>query len=315
MTRTRLPSLDALLAFEACARLGSFDAAGGELALTASAIAKRLAGLEERLGQELLTRAPKGLSLTPAGHEYLPQVRQALALLQAIPLHQRAGQRRERLRVSSTPTFAREVLVPALPAFTVAHPHVELELTLSVPLLAEGDAGADLEVRHGAVPSDITPDQVLLHDRLTPLAAPALLARHTPLREPADLLALPLLRTPLQPWAPWLRAAGLVDTPEPDGGPRFVDLGLTLAAALAGQGVALARLSLARHELAEGRLVQPFALTVPAERHYGLAIHRASPAAEAFAGWLHGHCRTLSEQLQLGSGLQNRSAAPPCPQA
>ena len=40
MTAFRLPSLDALLAFEACARLGSFDAAGGELALTASAIAK-----------------------------------------------------------------------------------------------------------------------------------------------------------------------------------------------------------------------------------------------------------------------------------
>jgi LysR family glycine cleavage system transcriptional activator len=295
MTAFRLPSLDALLAFEACARLGSFEAAAQELALTASAIAKRLAGLEDRLGQELLTRAPKGLALTPAGHEYLPQVRQALALLQAIPLHQRASQQRERLRVSSTPTFARQLLVPALPGFTAAHPHIELELTLSVPLLAEGDAGADVEIRHGAVPGDIAPGHVLLHDRLTPLAAPALLARHAPLREPADLLALPLLRTPLQPWAPWLQAAGLADTPEPDDGPRFVDLGLTLAAALAGQGVALARLSLARHELAEGRLVQPFALTVPAERHYGLVSHRASAATEAFAAWLHGHCQALQE--------------------
>lgn len=295
MTRTRLPSLDALLAFEACARLGHFEAAAQELALTASAIAKRLAGLEERLGQELLTRSAKGLALTPAGHEYLPQVRQALALLQAIPLHQRASQQRERLRVSSTPTFARQVLVPALPGFTAAHPHVELELTLSVPLLAEGDAGADAEIRHGAVPDEISPEQVLLHDRLTPLAAPALLARHAPMQTPADLLALPLLRTPLQPWAPWLAAAGLADAPEPDDGPRFVDLGLTLAAALAGQGVALARLSLARHELAEGRLVQPFALTVPAERQYGLICHRAGAATEAFAAWLHAHCATLAE--------------------
>lgn len=292
----RLPSLDALLAFDAVARCGSFEAAATELALSASAVAKRVAGLEERLDQPLFVRQPpRGLSLTPAGHEYLPQVRQALALLQAMPLHQRAGQRRERLRVSSTPTFAREVLVPALPAFTAAHPHIELELTLSAPLLAEGDAGADVEVRHGAVPGDITPDQVLLHDRLTPLAAPALLARHAPLRQPADLLALPLLRTPLQPWRPWLQAAGLAEAPEPDDGPRFVDLGLTLAAALAGQGVALARLSLARHELAEGRLVQPFALTVPAERHYGLVCQRPGPAAEAFAAWLHTHCASLAE--------------------
>jgi DNA-binding transcriptional LysR family regulator len=301
MRPVRLPSLDALLAFEAVARTGGFEAAAAELALSASAVAKRIAGLEERLALPLFLRQPRGLALTPAAHEYLPQVRQALALLQAMPLHRRAGPARERLRVSSTPTFARQLLVPALPAFTASHPQVELELTLSVPLLAEGDAGADVEIRHGAVPDDLAAGQVLLHDRLTPLASPALLARHAPLREPADLLALPLLRTPLQPWAPWLRAAGLADSPEPDAGPRLVDLGLVLAAALAGQGVALARPSLARHELADWRLVQPFALTVAAERHYGLLVHRASPAAEAFAAWLRGHCR--------GLGAEDSSAA------
>ncbi|RTL45045.1 MAG: LysR family transcriptional regulator [Burkholderiales bacterium] len=299
----RLPSLDALLAFETAARCGSFEAAATELALTASAVAKRVAGLEERLDQPLFLRqAARGLSLTAAGHEYLPQVRQALALLQAMPLHQRPGTVRERLRVSSTPTFARQLLVPALPGFTAAHPEVELELTLSVPLLAEGDAGADAEIRHGAVPDDLNPAQVLLRDHLTPLAAPALIARHAPLTAPADLLALPLLRTPLQPWAPWWRAAGLPDVPEPDDGPRFVDLGLTLAAALAGQGVALARLSLARHELAEGRLVQPFGLSVPAERHYGLIVHRASPAVDAFADWLHAHCRAVEAENSSGPG-------------
>lgn len=303
MRHLRLPSLDALLAFDAVARAGSFEAAAAELALSASAVAKRVAGLEERLDQPLFVRQPpRALSLTPAGHEYLPQVRQALALLQAMPLHQRAGPRRERLRVSSTPTFARQLIVPALPAFTAAHPHVELELTLSVPLLAEGDAGADVEIRHGAVPGDIAPEQVLLRDWLTPLAAPALLAAHAPLRAPADLLALPLLRTPLQPWTPWLNAAGLADAAEPDDGPRLVDLGLVLAAALAGQGVALARLSLARHELAEGRLVQPFALTVPAERHYGVVVHRPSPAADAFARWLHAHCAALAAENSSGAG-------------
>lgn len=302
----RLPSLDALLAFEAAARLGSFEAAAAELALTASAIAKRLAGLEERLDLPLLQRqGPRGLCLTPAGHEYLPQVRQALALLQSMPLHQRPARSRERLRVSSTPTFARQLLVPALPAFCSAHPEVELELTLTVPLLAEGDAGADLEIRHGAVPDEITPEQVLLRDRLTPLAAPSLLEQHAPLRAASELLALPLLRTPLQPWGPWLRAAGLTDAPEPDQGPRLVDLGLTLAAALAGQGVALARLSLARHELAEGRLVQPFTLTVPADRHYGLITHRPGPAASAFARWLHAHCAQVQTQLDAPENSSN----------
>lgn len=291
----RLPSLDALLAFEASARSGSFEAAAEALHITASAVAKRIAGLEDLLGLALFTRAGKGLQLTAAGHDYLPQVREALARLRAIPLHQRASQGRERLHVSSTPTFARQVLVPALPAFTAAHPEVELELTLSVPLLAEGDAAADVDIRHGPVPESISAAQVLLRDRLTPLAAPALLAGRV-LATPADLLGLPLLRTPLQPWSPWWQAAGL-NAAEPDQGPRLVDLGLVLAAALAGQGVALMRLSLAQQELREGRLVQPFALTVEAERHYGLMVHRPGEAAEAFRTWLHAHCRQLTAEL------------------
>ena len=291
----RLPGIDALLAFEASARSGRFELAAEALHVSASAVAKRIAGLEDLLGVSLFTRAGKGLQLTPAGHDYLPQVREALAALRAIPLHQRAHQGLERLRVSCTPTFARQVLVPALPAFTAAHPGVELELTLSVPLLAEGDAAADVEIRHGPVPESISPEQVLLRDRLTPLAAPGLLAGRS-LATPADLLGLPLLRTSLQAWAPWWQVAAL-PAHEPTTGPRLVDLGLVLAAALAGQGVALMRLSLAQQELREGRLVQPFALTVEAERHYGLVVHRPSPAAEAFRTWLHAHCAALAAEL------------------
>jgi hypothetical protein len=57
------------------------------------------------------------------------------------------------------------------------------------------------------------------------------------------------------------------------------------------------RLSLAQHELQEGRLVQPFGLTVEAERHYGLVVHRPGAAAEAFRTWLHAHCATLAAEL------------------
>jgi len=138
-TPLRLPSLDALLAFAATARHASVERAAEALNLSPSAVSKRLAGLEELLGCSLLMRSSKPLALSAAGKEYLAQIEGVLDALAAIPQHRRAGDRPRRLRVSVPPTFGRQVLVPALQDFAAAHPQVELELTLSVPLLAEGD--------------------------------------------------------------------------------------------------------------------------------------------------------------------------------
>ena len=91
----RFPSIDGLRAFEAAARLGSFERAADELAVTASAVSKRVATLEDLLGTPLLTRGAKALALTAAGKEYLPQVRAALELLATVPLHQRRAQRQQ----------------------------------------------------------------------------------------------------------------------------------------------------------------------------------------------------------------------------
>ena len=218
----------------------------------ASAIAKRVATVEELLGTALFARGTKPLQLTPSGREYLQQVKGALQLLAAMPLHRRAVQRSQRLRVLAPPTFARQILVPRLASFSAAHAQIELELQLSVPYAEPATAQADVEVRYGEV--DAAAPQVLLCEQVLPLAAPALLARLPPLRRPADLARAPLLRTPLQPWTPWFRAAGL-DWPEPAEGPKLLDLGLTLEAAVSGQGIALARPALARPWLAAGSLL------------------------------------------------------------
>ncbi len=296
----RFPSIDALRAFEAAARLGTFERAADELAVTASAVSKRIANLEELLGTPLLLRGPKALSLSAAGKEYLEQVRAALGLLAAVPLHRRAAQRMQRLRVRATPTFARQILVPQLEAFTTAHPQVELEVVLSIPFLDSGQASAaDVEVRTGDALTLPEHAEHLMHDVVMPMAAPALLQRHAPLRTPADLQALPLLRTPLEPWAPWFQAAGLA-WPEPSQGPKLVDLGLTLEAAVSGQGVALARPSLARHWLAAGSLQPLFDISVAPAQQYLLQRHLPGEAADAFAAWLHQVCeRAAADGLAL----------------
>ena len=118
----RFPSIDGLRAFEASARLGSFERAADELALSASAVGKRVATVEELLGTPLFARGIKPLQPTPSGREYLRQVKGALQLLAAMPLHHRAAQRRERLRVLAPPTFARQILAPQLASFSTAQP-------------------------------------------------------------------------------------------------------------------------------------------------------------------------------------------------
>lgn len=295
----RFPSIDGLRAFEATARLGSFERAAGELAITASAVGKRVATLEALLGQPLFTRQGKALALTAGGREYLDQVRSALGLLAAMPQHRRAAQRLRRLRVCAPPTFARQILVPELASFTQAHPDIELEVVLSIPFLDVGPGEADVEVRAG----DIGSTRPLLDDVVLPMAAPALLQRLPPLRRPADLAAAPLLRTPIEPWLPWLRAAGL-DWDEPARGPRLVDLGLTLEAALCGQGVVLGRPSLARQALADGRLLPLFGPCVRPPLRYAVVPHDGDGAARQFSGWLAMRCQAIAqESLALAQAL------------
>ena len=286
----RLPSIDALRAFDAAARLGSFERAADDLHITASAVSKRLGTLEELLGVTLFNRSGKTLALSAAGQEYLEQVRAALGLLAAMPLHRRTAQRMERLRVSSPPTFARQILVPRLEAFTRARPEIELEIVLSIPYLNSAASDADVELRHGD--PAILGGTRLLHDVVLPVAAPSLLARLPPLRVPADLRHATLLRTPLEPWAPWFLAAGLA-WPEPAQGPKLLDLGLLLEAAVSGQGVALARPSLARHWLQAGSLLPLFDIRAVPRSQYLLMPHAAGGAAAAFAEWLQGECAAL----------------------
>lgn len=295
----RLPSLDSMRAFEAAARLGTLERAADELCISASAVGKRLAALEDLLGSPLLERGGKAMQLTATGREYLQQAGAALALLTAMPQHHVKQQRARHVRVTVPPTFARQVLVPALPAFTVAHPDVALEVVLSIPFLQGNGPDADVEVRNG----DPADGMVLLHDRVLPLATPALLRQGPPVRVPSDLSRLTLLRSPLEPWTPWFRAAGL-DWPEPSHGPKLVDLGMTLEAAACGQGIVLGRPSLARPWLAAGSLVPLFNIAAKSAQAYVLmpmAKPSGSPdanAAQAFADWLIDTCAAVDAEVQ-----------------
>jgi LysR family transcriptional regulator, glycine cleavage system transcriptional activator len=292
---TRFPSIESLRAFEAMTRLGSYEKVAQELAVTASAVAKRIASLETLLGATLLDRSGRVLTLSAAGKEYLEQVRAVLAQLAAIGLHRRAVQSAPRLRVLTPPTFAREILVPRLKPFADRHPKCEVEVVVVVPYLdmavPESDVAVGFGPRFATAHGKQLVNEPLLFESVFAVASPAFVKKHR-VRKPSDLLRVPLVRCPIEPWKPWLDAAGL-PSDEPIAGVKLVDLGLSLEAAASGQGVALARASIARRWLERDEVLDLFPVRATPQSGYSLTVHRADDIALDFATWLRKLCRRL----------------------
>src|SRR4051812_35044875 len=105
MDISQLP-LNALRAFEASARLGSFTRAGLEMRVTQTVISHQVRALEERLGVTLFNRLPRGLTLTEEGHALLPVLTDAFRRMSAMLSQFEEGNFQEILTVGVVATFA-----------------------------------------------------------------------------------------------------------------------------------------------------------------------------------------------------------------
>ncbi|MCZ4304847.1 LysR substrate-binding domain-containing protein [Zoogloeaceae bacterium G21618-S1] len=281
----RVPPMHALAAFEAAARLGGFAQAADELCVTPSAVSHRIRQLEQQLAMQLFERSSTGVRLTTGGRMYLTQVREAFAALAHSGGRFAAG--RVRLRVSAPPTFARQLLMPRLPAFLQDRDDIDLEVHVGNSLLAEVTEPADVAIRwsDGKELSGVV--HRLFEDRLGPLAAPTYITAHG-LRSVDDVASATLLRSPLLPWGAWLQAAGLPPS-EPERGAVFNDLGMLLEAASAGLGVAMSPRRLAAAWLDSGRLVPITEVTAVSPLSYYVTCATADqdrPEVADFLDWL-----------------------------
>src|SRR5262245_44639093 len=127
MEVSQLP-LNALRAFEASARLGSFTRAGLELRVTQTAISHQAKALEDALGVALFKRLPRGLVLTDEGQALLPVLTDAFRRMSATLGQFEEGNFREILTIGVVGTFAIGWLLPRLRRFKEQHPHVDLRL-------------------------------------------------------------------------------------------------------------------------------------------------------------------------------------------
>lgn len=202
-----------LLLFARIADAGSLSAAALRLGLPKSTVSRRLAALEGQLGERLMQRTTRKLTLTDIGHALLEHARQVVAESEAAAAlaQHRQVQPSGRLRVSMPADFATGVLGPLLAAFVQNHPAISLELDLSprrVDLIGEA---FDLALRMGELPEDSTLAARRIATFSTGLyAAPSYLKRRGRPREPAELMTHDTLRLLLRSGepAPWALSRG-----------------------------------------------------------------------------------------------------------
>lgn len=284
MDISRLP-LNALRAFEASARLESFTKAGMELRVGQTAISHQVKALEVELGVKLFKRLPRGLALTEEAQVLLPVLTDAFRRMSEKLNQLGTGNFREILTVGVVATFAIGWLLPRLPSFCEAHPHIDLRIKTNNNRADTLLDGLDLFIRFGDGTWQGTEATHLMEAPLSPVCAPELARR---IRKPKDLLSTHLLRSyRWDDWPLWFGSAGLS---APDLRGWMFDSSLALVEAAArGCGVALVPVAMFADDLASNRIVQPLSISAHAGSYWltSLKSRRETPAMTAFRNWLN----------------------------
>jgi LysR family glycine cleavage system transcriptional activator len=293
-SRKRLPSLNALRAFEAAARHMSLSLAASELNVTPAAVSHQIRLLEEHIGLPVFARNGRGLALTDAGSAGLRDLREAFARLSAAMDAISSLGETGSLSVSVAPSFATKWLLPRLESFEREHPDIDVHVSASVEAPDFARDRVDAAIGYGAGGYAEIFSEKLLSESIIPVCRPDLLAGRT-LRSAGDLLGFSLLHDdspdndPSCPnWETWLRAAG-VPHADADRGPRFNQASLVIEAAILGKGVALAKSTLAAMDIKAGRLARPIDVEHPVDFGYYFLAPRAKlnlPKVSYFRDWL-----------------------------
>lgn len=291
-----LPSLIAIRAFEAAARLGGFAPAARELKTTAAAVSYHVRQLETQLGIDLFRRHAQRVELTAAGEVLAGNALSAFTTLRA-GFARAVDADQTRLRITALPTLGTVWLAPRLGGFRALHPELRVELDLSPDPRDLAGGGYDIAIRNGhgnwpglrAVP--------LFPSVFTPLCAPSLAEAVRGLDDPDTPLRIPLLGRP-DWWEIWYRDLGHPVGPAADRfGTTFSAEHLDVAGAIAGHGVAIGSPILFAADIAAGRLVQVHPRTATDGRAFWIvypATRQLSPKIAAFRDWVAGETRTAA---------------------
>ncbi|MCC7250474.1 LysR substrate-binding domain-containing protein [Hyphomicrobium sp.] len=302
-----LPSLNAIRAFEAAARLLSFKDAADELRLTPSAVSRHIRSLERALGVTLFERGFRQVQLTEKAQPYARRLTDAFSVIAGatdeISVHGTGRRRRQkRVTLSINAAFMNLWLADRLPRFRAASPECELEVSIHDDRGKGGNPSADLRILFTADEDDDPSHLPLVSLMVLPVCAPSLTKGPAALRKPADLARHRLLHENTTVWwEEWIAGEGVRGV-DPKAGAIFHDPTLAIREAVNGGGVALADNIMVEDLLARGLLVTPFPIRRRIPSRYALAVR---PGAASLAGvkqfrqWLLAEIARHKRAMQL----------------
>lgn len=302
-----LPSLNAIRAFEAAARLLSFKEAADELRLTPSAVSRHIRSLEQALGVVLFERGFRQVKLTAQAQIYARRLMDAFRIISDATeaISAQSGNRRKRQKrvtLSINATFMNLWLADRLPQFRAACPECELEVSIHDDRGQGGNSRADLRIlfvsEDDADPA-LTPLVSLV---ILPVCAPSLTKGTNALRKPADLARHRLLHENTTAWwEEWIDGEGVKGV-DPKRGAIFHDPSLAIREAVHGGGVALADTIMVEDLLAQGLLVTPFPIRRKIPSQYALAVRPGAAGlvgVKQFRQWLISEIGRHRRAMQL----------------
>lgn len=286
-----LPPLYTLIAFEAVARLSSFTQAAGELNLSQGAVSRQLQLLEDYLGCKLLQRGTRKVELTPAGEQYLSEVRSALEQLAGATASLMHWQQDKQVTVACSTALASLWLMPNLSAFRQAQPDLSIRILANDNIQELQAFEFDLGVYYFRQPPKDADAVALFDEHMYAVCSPGYLPAGP--AQPAALLDETLItmdggQRDWFNWPQWFAAQNIAWRPAA----RQLSVTnhhLAVQAALAGQGVALAWGHLIDSYLASGALVMASEAKVTMSGAFYLLLperRRPKPATRLFADWL-----------------------------
>lgn len=293
LLRRKLPPVNSLVVFEAAGRHLNFTRAGGELALTQSAVSRQVQLLEEHLGTALFLRQGRHLSLTRDGVRLHRAVAMGLGHVADVAVDIRRHRGAGELTVASSVSFASYWLVARLAKFRSANPEIELRLVASTRPTDLVAAGVDLAVRYGDGRWEGVEAVRIFDNEIWPVCAPAYLGDRSRFVSVAELLDENLLHLGefdrnWVTWAAWLKSHGIAQSPVRKA-LVFDNWLVLLQAALRGEGIALCGRRLAEDFIARGDLLRPIDATLRSDRSFYLLQPSDAPlaaAARRFRDWL-----------------------------
>lgn len=291
--RRLIPSMTALLEFEAVARLASFTLAAQELGVTQAAVSKQIRLLEDTLQTKLFHRLHRSIKLTHEGY--------ILHLVVAESIHRMAsvfdriceGIGEQEITIACTEAFSHLRILPRLSALRTLQPKLKLRLMTQQPSPGSYRDDIDLGIRFGDGKWEDGRSLFLFDEEVFPVCSPAWLAANPAPSSISDFLDTALIDSDStlegwMTWNRWCRELGDV-RPKLTYSFRCSSYNDAIQAAIQGHGIALGWSRLIAHRLNSGELIRVTPYSIKPKDAYYMVIptgRKPEALAAALVDWL-----------------------------